>query len=55
MDKITNLDEKIKIELGSLAAKMGSMSDEMRSLDDIDGLRARAANTKAYLLEQADA
>jgi intraflagellar transport protein 74 len=55
MDKITNLDEKIKIELGSLTAKMGCMTDEMRSLDDLDALRARAADTKAYLQEQTEA
>jgi len=55
IDKIQNLDEKIKIELGSLTAKMGSMNDEMRCFDDIEGLKARASETKAYLQQQIEA
>jgi len=54
MEKIQNLDEKIKIELSSLQAKMDSMKDEMSSFDDLEGLRQRALESKTYLQEQLD-
>mmetsp|Transcript_7231 Transcript_7231/g.16552 ORF Transcript_7231/g.16552 Transcript_7231/m.16552 type:complete len:611 (+) Transcript_7231:180-2012(+) len=54
MDKIANLDEKIKIELASLGSKMHAMKAEMGAFDDLDGLRDKAANTKVYLQQQAE-
>ena len=52
MEKIRNLDEKIRVELDLLRSKMQSMSEEVVAFDDLDGLRRRAAETKAYLNQQ---
>ena len=49
MEKINKLDEKIGIELEQLQAKMGSMKDEVKSFEDIEGLRGRATFTKDEL------
>jgi intraflagellar transport protein 74 len=54
IDKITNLDEKIKLELGSLSAKMAAMQEEMIAFDDLEYPRRKANETKAYLQEQME-
>jgi hypothetical protein len=54
IEKITNLDEKIKLELSSLSAKMVAMQEEMVAFDDLEEPRRRANETKAYLQEQMD-
>jgi len=54
MDKISNLDEKIKIELGSLGSKMQAMKGEMGAFDDLEELRHQAAQTKVYLQQQIE-
>jgi len=52
MEKIQSLDEKIQMELGSLRTQMESMQQDMAAFDDLDDLRRRAGDTKAYLQEQ---
>ena len=54
MEKIKSLDEKIQIELGSLAQKMDSMQEEMGAFDDLEGLRGAASESKQYLHQQID-
>lgn len=54
MEKIQNLDEKIKLELSSLAQKMDAMRAEMGQFDDLDTLRTQAQRSKIYLQDQLE-
>ncbi|CAM9127584.1 unnamed protein product, partial [Choristocarpus tenellus] len=47
--KINTLDEKIPLELDTLKDRLDKMNAEMREFEDVDGLRDRAAQTKAHL------
>jgi intraflagellar transport protein 74 len=49
LEKVQNLDEKIKVELASLSGKMVAMRGEMGAFDDLDGLREGAQSSKAWL------
>jgi len=55
VEKIASLDEKIKIELSTLSAKMDAMRSEMGAFDDLDGLRDKAQESKAFLHAQIEA
>ena len=49
LEKINTLDEKIGVELKQLQEKMGTMKDEIKGFDDVEGLRNRATFTKDEL------
>jgi hypothetical protein len=52
VEKIATLDVKMQLELSSLGAKLGAMRHEMVALEDLEGLRTRAAHTMHWLQEQ---
>ena len=54
VEKIASLDEKIKMELSTLAQKMASMTAEMGSFDNLEALREGAQASKAYLHQQIE-
>lgn len=49
LEKINTLDEKIRLELGSLFEKLETMQSDMVAFKNIDNLRAMAEDTKQQL------
>jgi intraflagellar transport protein 74 len=55
LEKINGLDAKISVELKSLGEKIEVMQEEMKSFDDLEGLREQADATRGRLVQLARA